>query len=186
MPRSDIPSRGATVVISHRVHPGMHPAYEEWLHEISPACRASEGFLELQVIRPLADISTSYTVVIGFDTTDHLRGWIESDHRRRLIDKAKPFLATDAYAIHSGLDFWFMPEASSAPVPVRWKQFLVTWSAIYPLALGVPLLVAPALSRLGVTRNALVAIPVTAIMVALMVYVIMPRYTKLVRRWLFA
>ncbi len=28
-------------------------------------------------------------------------------------------------------------------MPVRWKQFLITWSAIYPLALGVPLMVVP-------------------------------------------
>ena len=30
-------------------------------------------------------------------------------------------------------------------VPVRWKQFLVTWSVIYLLVLGVPLVVLPVL-----------------------------------------
>jgi hypothetical protein len=69
---------------------------------------------------------------------------------------------------------------------VRWKQSLITWSAIYPLVLGVPLLVVPVLQLIGVPDHRFVTVFfVTAVVVLLMVYVIMPRYTALVRRWLF-
>jgi len=76
---------------------------------------------------------------------------------------------------------------SKTRTPVRWKQFLVTWSAIYPLVLGVPLLVAPLLHRLGAPGSRLLTTLVaTGIDVFLMVYLVMPRYTKLLHRWLFS
>ena len=74
-----------------------------------------------------------------------------------------------------------------AKLPVRWKQYLLTWSAIYPLALAVPLVVAPALRLAGVPPGVpITTLAVTAVVVFLMVYVVMPRYTRLVQRWLFS
>jgi hypothetical protein len=110
-----------------------------------------------------------------------------SQERKRLIEKARPLLAKDDdFFIRSGLDFWFTPEGARAKVPVRWKQFLVTWSAIYPLVLGVPQVVAPLLRQLGVPQARYIdTLFVTGTVVSLMVYLVMPRYTKLLRRWLF-
>lgn len=183
----DTTSDGATAVITHRVREGRQADYDNWLNEIGPLCRASAGHLDWQIIRPIAGLTGTYTIVIRFDTSDHLRQWMESDDRRRLITKAQPFLSKDDdFYIRTGLDFWFTPEGATAKVPVRWKQYLVTWSAIYPLVLGVPLLVMPALGLLGLPDNRFIStLFITATVVFLMVYVIMPRYTKLVRRWLF-
>lgn len=62
----------------------------------------------------------------------------------------------------------------------------MTWSAIYPLVLAAPLLVTPLLHRFGVEDNDLLTtLGVTATVVFLMVYVVMPRYTKIIMRWLF-
>lgn len=97
------------------------------------------------------------------------------------------FVGSDDFFVSSGLDFWFTPAGARAKVPVRWKQFLVTWSAIYPLALGVPFAIAPALRLVGVPASLpLTTLAVTAVVVFLMVYVVMPRYTRLVQKWLFA
>jgi antibiotic biosynthesis monooxygenase (ABM) superfamily enzyme len=71
-------------------------------------------------------VSDSYTVVLRFDTQEHLEAWMQSPIRSRLIEKVQPLFA----------DFWFIPE-------------------------------------------------VTGIVVFLMVYLVMPRYTKLLHRWLF-
>lgn len=112
---------------------------------------------------------------------------MESGERERLIDKVQPlFVGADDFYISSGLDFWFTPVGAKAKVPVRWKQYLITWSAIYPLALGVPFVVVPVLRLLGVPSTLpLTTLAVTAAVVFLMVYVVMPRYTRLVQRWLF-
>jgi uncharacterized protein len=174
------------VVITHRVRDGQHAAYEEWLAGIGRACRTYPGHLDWQIFRPLVGLSTSYTVVIRFDQAAHLKQWMESVDRAEWIARAAPMLAQDDdYSIHSGLDFWFLPQGAKVKIPVRWKQFLITWSAIFPLGLAVPLIVIPIMRRLGLADvRPLTTFVTTGIIVALMVYVVMPRYTRLVRRWL--
>lgn len=182
------PDEGATVVITHRVRENRQSEYERWLEEIAPLCQASPGHLDWHIVRPIAGLTETYTVIIRFDTKAHLQAWMESPTRARLVEKARPLFVTgDDFFVSSGLDFWFTPTGAKARVPVRWKQFLVTWSAIYPLALVVPLIVTPVLQYLGVPNNRFVAtLAATGLVVFLMVYVVMPRYTKLLQRWLFS
>ncbi|QXE92053.1 antibiotic biosynthesis monooxygenase [Geomonas subterranea] len=179
--------QGATVVITHRVKDGQQEGYNDWLEEIGPLCRASLGHLDWHIVRPIAGLSETYTIMIRFDTVEHLQGWMNSEERRRLIEKVRPLLAgDDDFFVRSGLDFWFTPLGAKARVPVRWKQFLVTWSAIFPLASCVPLVVVPLLRWIGVpSLSYLDALLVSGVIVFLMVYLVMPRYTRLVQRWLF-
>lgn len=178
---------GATVVITHRVRGSRHAEYERWLEEIVPLCQSSPGHLDWHIVRPISGLTETYTVIIRFDTEESLKTWIASSARHKLIERVQPLLVgADDFYISSGLDFWFTPAGAKAKVPVRWKQYLVTWSAIYPLALGVPFLVKPAIQSAGVSTNYLLTtLAVTAVVVFLMVYVVMPRYTRLVQRWLF-
>jgi len=178
---------GATVVITHRLSNDKHAEYEKWLEEIAPLCKAFPGHLDWHIIRPIPGLTETYTVVIRFDTEAHLKGWMDSPTRARLIEKVRPLFVTgDDFFVSSGLDFWFTPAGAQAKVPVRWKQCLVTWSAIYPLVLGVPLLIVPVLRHMGVPdNNFITTLAVTGIVVFLMVYVVMPHFTKLIRQWLF-
>jgi len=179
---------GATAVITHRVREGKHPDYDRWLEEIAPLCRASKGHLDWHIIRPVPGLTSTYTVIIRFDTRAHLQEWMESPVRSSLIEQVQPLLVNgDDFFISSGLDFWFTPEGARARVPARWRQYLVTWSAIYPLVLVVPLMLSPVFRLLGLPDNDFLAtLVVTGTVVFLMVYIVMPRYTKLIRRWLFA
>ena len=106
--------------------------------------------------------------------------------RNRLIEKVQPLLMEDdRYLVQSGLDFWFTPEGIKPKFPKRWKQSVLTWSAIYPLVLSISLLVEFLRRYLGVAdHHYLQLLLITGIVVWLMVYVVMPRYTKLVHRWL--
>lgn len=178
---------GATAVITHRVRNDKHADYEQWHKEIVPLCKASPGFLDWYIVRPIPRLSETFTIIIRFDTNEHLKEWMESQTRARMIEKVQPLLVTgDDFFVSSGLDFWFTPAGAKAKVPVRWKQYLVTWSAIYPLVLGVPLVVTPVLQRLRVPDNSLITtFVVTGIIVGLMVYGIMPHYTRMIERWLF-
>ena len=180
--------QGATVVITHRVREGRHADYEVWLKEIILVCQDWPGFLDRNIVRPIPWLTETYTVIIRFDTNAHLQGWLESSDRARLIEKVRPlFVTDDDFFVSSGLDFWFTPGGAKARVPVRWKQYLVTWSAIYPLVLVVPPVVARVMASLGAPDNhALTTLFVTATVVFLMVYVVMPHYTKLIQRWLFS
>lgn len=175
-------------MVTHRVGSDKHADYEKWLEEMAPLCKASSGHLDWHAVRPIPGLTETYTIIIRFDTETHLRQWMESPARTRLIDKVRPLLVTgDDFFVSSGLDFWFTPAGAEAKMPVRWRQYLVTWSAIYPLVLSVPLVVTPVLHHLGVPDNRfVVTLAVSGIVVFLMVYVVMPRYTKLIQRWLFS
>jgi len=181
------PPEGATVVITHRVRHDKHADYEKWVEEIAPLAKVAPGHLDWHIIRPISGLSETYTVIIRFDTNTHLKEWMTSPTRVGLIEKVRPLLVSgDGFFVSSGLDFWFTPSGAKAQVPVRWKQFLVTWSAIYPLVLSVPFIVTPGLRYLGVPDNRFfTTLAVTGIVVCLMVYVVMPRYTNLIHRWLF-
>jgi len=182
------PYDGATVVITHRIQNNRQDAYESWIKTIAPLCKAAPGFLDWHIVRPISGITATYTVIIRFDSTRNLKGWMESKDRKRLIQAVKPLLVgADDFYISSGLDFWFVPRGARARVPLRWKQYLITWSAIYPLVLLVPQIILPLLKALGApSLPPLNTLAVTAAVVFLMVYVVMPRYTRLVQKWLFS
>ncbi len=186
-PSTSTLGRGATAVITHRVRDGQQEGYDAWLNEIGPLCRSYPGHLDLHIIRPIPGLTATYTVIIRFDTREHLQGWMSSQDRKRLIEQVRPLLVQDDdFFIRSGLDFWFTPEGARAKVPVRWKQFLVTWSAIFPLVLVIPLVVAMGLRQLGVPQNHYLDLLLsTGSVVWVMVYLVMPHYTKLIQRWLF-
>jgi len=179
---------GATAVISHRIRTGQEAAYESRVAELRPFVSTAPGYLDLQWIRPLPGLTTTYTVILRFDTEANLRAWMASPTRTRWIEAMVPlFLEGDAFVVSSGLDFWFAPAAVNVRIPPRWKQFLITWSAIFPLSLGVPFFLKRGMEGLRIPGNPIVmSLAVSGVVVFLMVYVVMPRYTKLVKRWLVA
>jgi antibiotic biosynthesis monooxygenase (ABM) superfamily enzyme len=66
------------------------------------------------------------------------------------------------------------------------KQSLVTWSAIFPLVLSVTFLVMALEQAIAIPTNYyLNMLAITGIVVLLMVYIVMPRYTKLIHGWLY-
>ena len=112
---------------------------------------------------------------------------MESDVRKKLIEKANPLLAMgDKYIIKSGLDFLFTPEDENQKPPVRWKQYFVTWSAIYPLSIVIPFILLPLLRNLYFSPNRFVdSFFISGIIVFIMVYLLMPSYTRLIKKWLY-
>lgn len=175
---------GATALITHRVRDGQHEAYADWLVRIHAACTAQPGHLDTQIVRPIAGLTDTYTVIVRFAAIAQLKYWLESPTRRALIAEVTPLLATaDSWQLRSGLDFWFLPPQAAAPK--RWKQAVATWTALYPLVLGIPLLLLPLLRVLGLPAwRWLETLCVTAVIVCLMVWLVMPRWTRLLRNWL--
>ena len=151
---------------------------------ISAAKPSDAGHLGTNVIRRL-DAIGQYTIIIRFDCYDHLKAWVESDACRNHVRNVEPILVGgDRIEIKSGLDFWFTPPGVRAPK--RFKQFLITFSAIYPLTLLVPAGLSPAIEAMPLLGNLFISrFLVAAIIVWLMVYAIMPRYTRLVSDWLY-
>jgi antibiotic biosynthesis monooxygenase (ABM) superfamily enzyme len=174
-----------TTVIRQRPQPDAVSRYEDWLKEIIPVAQQFTGHQGVNVIRPQV-ASDAYTIVLHFDTMANLRQWLASEVRMRLVDKIRPFLRSEENIdIKTGFEFWFTPPPYGKPAK-PYKQFLVTLSAIFPLTIVVPWLLQPIFAWLPV-----LALPVlrhfviAAAIVAIMTYAVMPRYTRLVSRWLY-
>ncbi len=183
------PHRGQSEVLSvirHTVVPGKEQEYEAWLREIVPIAETAEGHRGVNVIRPHAG-SRTYTVVLHFDALEHLERWFASDVRKQLVLKVQHLLEQgDQVEIKTGLEFWFTPPASEQKRAKPYKQFLITLSAIFPLTVIVPWLLAPLLHAVpALALPGLANFVAAAVIVGLMTYVIMPRYTRLIAAWLY-
>jgi uncharacterized protein len=186
-----IPSaaRGQSAVVSvirHTVIQGKDQEYEAWLREIVPMAGNAEGYRGVNVIRPQTG-SRTYTIVLHFDRLEHSEHWLASAVWQRLILEVQHLLQdSEEVEIKTGLEFWFRPPDSGEKRAKPYKQCLITLSVIFPLTMLVPWLLtplfraAPVLGMPGVTHFL-----VAAIIVALMTYVIMPRYTRLMAAWLY-
>ena len=179
------PSPSVAFIITHTIKAGEAARYEAWVTEMLSAVSRAPGYLGREVFRPAPGRRT-YTSILRFDAYDHLHAWSASDTRKALISRVSDLLTKgDVHEIRTGIDFWFTPERAKPPKP--WKQFLLVLSAIYPLSLLMPFLFTP-LFRVAppLTHPLLRGLCISAVVVGVMTFVVMPRYTRLVQRWLYA
>jgi len=182
VPRPDM----VTVVIKHQVRPGAELQYEQWLARIMPVGARFPGHRGVNVIRP-APGATDYTVTLRFDSVTHAEDWLASQARRELMAEVEPLLVvSETLQTVTGLEFWFAPPGAVQKRARPFKQYLITLSVIYPLTLLVPWLLHPVLAFVPVLQHPLAErLIVAAIVVGLLIYVIMPRYVRLVAAWLY-
>lgn len=182
---NDKDRRHSSGVIQHQVKPEGVAPYEQWLTRIMPVAARFPGHRGVNVIPPAAGNAT-YTITIRFDSLAHAEDWFRSQARRQLMEEAAPFLAGDEKVdTVTGLEFWFRPPPGQKPAK-RYKQFLLTLSVIYPLTLVVPPLVRRLLDPLPLLHNPYVEhLVASAVVVGLLAYVVMPRYTRLMAKWLY-
>ncbi|MBD2756702.1 antibiotic biosynthesis monooxygenase [Spirosoma validum] len=174
-----------TTIIIQRPYKQHIQAYESWLNEMVPLAQGADGHRGVSVIRPHGG-NQAYTIVLHFDSEVHLRNWLESDTRKKMIEAVRPFLDTDEkIEVKTGLEFWFTPPENKKMAP-PYKQFFITLSAIFPLSLLVPWLLSPIFSTVAFLSFPLLRAFLTSlIIVGLMTFVIMPRYVRLVAAWLY-
>jgi antibiotic biosynthesis monooxygenase (ABM) superfamily enzyme len=174
-----------TTTVTRRVKPGHEALYEGFLAGIIAAASAYPGHLGVEVFRPKEADAGEYRTVYRFDTAEHLQAWLDSDEHAAWLERAEPHvIGPMRTSFVTGLETWFtLPGRPSAPPPPRYKMALVTWITIFPLITLIVTVTGPLLEelpqavRLGIT---------TAIAVPLMTWVVMPRVTRLLHRWLFA
>lgn len=177
-------SKSVALIITHTIKAGEEKRYEAWLTDILSAVSSFPGYLGREIFRP-AQGTRTYTSIVRFDSYDQLNAWIESDARKSFVSLVSDLLEKgDVHEIRTGIDFWFTPEGVRPPMP--WKQFLLTLSAVYPLSLIIPLLLSPLFRVAPILGHPFMSgLLIAASLTALLTFVIMPRYTRLVKRWLY-
>jgi antibiotic biosynthesis monooxygenase (ABM) superfamily enzyme len=172
-----------TVLYSRRVKPGREADFEAWARDIVAAARQFPGHLGASVLD--APGSREYHILFNFADRGSLRAWLDSEERRRLLARVGELLETDRGLQQlTGLETWFKLPGSNVPTmkpPPRWKMWLVSLVAVYPLVLSFQALVVPRMAGLPLPLRALLF---PLVLLTLMTFVVMPTATRLLRRWL--
>jgi uncharacterized protein len=171
------------VLYSRRVKPGREADFEAWARGIVAAARQFPGHLGASVLD--APGSREYHILFSFADRRSLRGWLDSEERRRWLARGGELLEADRGLQQlTGLETWFKLPGSSVPTmrpPPRWKMWLVSLVAVYPLVLTFQVLVVPRMARLPLPLRALLF---PLVLLTLMTFVVMPVVTRVLRRWL--
>jgi antibiotic biosynthesis monooxygenase (ABM) superfamily enzyme len=176
-------NESVTVVVTRKVKHGHESDYEDWLRRLLEEAKSMKGYLGATIQKP-APGSTEYTSVFRFDTVDNLRKFEESELRSRYLREVVDYVDADAiWKKFTGLEFWFSPPRGALiPQPSRFRMALVMIAVIFGLVLSIGQLVGivaaevPSYIRLFITIS---------IEIFLMTYVIMPRITKLLAKWIY-
>lgn len=173
-----------TVVVVRRVRPGREAAYEAWLSRLIGEAAGMPGYLGTDVHRPPPSGPREYTSVFRFDSVEHLRAFEASDARARALAEVGEYVEADAvWQRLTGLEFWFTPPAGTVvPQPSRWRMALVMIAVVYGLVFSIGGAVAIVLEGVPMPVRLLVTITIE---VFLMTYVLMPRLTRVLARWIY-
>lgn len=171
-------SESATQVITWNVIPGREAAFEAWAHDMTTVATREEGHMGAAWLRPETP-GGAYHVVFRFTTTELLERWMGSEVRAAMVAKLKG-IATEQGRRQTGLETWFSLPGQTTVPPPKWKMAVVTFAAVYPLSVLFNWLVVPSVKGwLTVWRAALFPLA----LVPLLTFVIMPRLSRLLRRW---
>lgn len=172
-----------TVTVRRRVKPGREAEYEAWLARLTEGARSRfPGYLGAEFQRPGAD--GTYRSTFRFDSPAHLEAFETSDYRAAMLAEAAPLFQADAaWERMSGLEFWFdPPPGTRVPQPSPHRMALVLVVVVFLLVLALNLTIGPFMA--GWPLPLRVAVTVT-IQVGLMTYVIMPRLTPRLARFIY-
>jgi uncharacterized protein len=173
-----------TVVVTRRVKSGYESQYENWLKRLLEEAKLMKGYIGATVQKP-APGTAEYTSVFRFDNVENLRKFEESEIRTRYLREVVDYVEADAiWKKFSGLEFWFSPpKGTIVPQPSRFRMALVMIVVVYGLVISIGQLVAtlvgdviPSYVRLFITIS---------IEIFLMTFILMPRLTKLLAKWIY-
>jgi len=181
---SSINNDSVTVVVTRRVKSGYELQYENWLKRLLEEAKSMKGYIGAVVQKP-APGTAEYTSVFRFDNVENLRKFEESEIRTRYLREVVDYVEADAiWKKFSGLEFWFSPPSGTlVPQPSRFRMALVMIVVVYGLVISIGQLVAmlvgdviPSYVRLFITIS---------IEIFLMTFILMPRLTKLLAKWIY-
>jgi len=180
-PEDDPP---AIAVVTRRVKPGREQEFEEWVSGILAAANKYPGYLGSEILRPIDPEDNEYQIITRFDHESNLHAWETSEERQGWLRKSRPLLQEEErFNILTGLETWFtLPSRPGEPPPPRYKMAIVTWLGIFPVVTVLFFLLGPWLNLLPTVLRTLV---LTAMIVTLMTYVVMPRLTRHFAFWLY-
>jgi hypothetical protein len=177
-------SEPVTVIVRRRVKLGREADYEAWLKRLTETvAQHFKGYLGAEFHRP-AQVGGEYRSVFRFDSVASLEAFEQSDVRASMLQEGAEFFAADAaWERMTGLEFWFDPPAGTkVPQPSPHRMALVLIAMVFCLVLALNLGLGPFMTGWPLPLRVLVTV---CIQVGLMTYIIMPKLTPRIARFIY-
>lgn len=172
-----------TVLVTRRVKADRKQEFEAFLQRLRTEAESYAGHRGVIIIPP-PESSREYIIVYRFDSADHLRAWRTSPVRQALMAESRELAeAPPEERELSGMDTWFsVPGGRIVRPPARWKMWLLSLCAIYPLLTVMVIVAQPLLQYLPLAARFAV---ITPVLTALMTWLAMPVLSRVFARWLY-
>lgn len=169
------------VALERHVLPDQDAAFRRWVTRLTSAAAAAPGYEGSSLIGAVS--GGPQVILLRFSSASTADRWCASPVYLALLREGDEWSrAGDAPQVRSGLETWFtVPGTADRPLPPRWKMALVTWLALLPQVVALSFLLEP----LQLPFLAGVALS-TAIPVAVLTWLAMPRLTRALDGWLHA
>jgi antibiotic biosynthesis monooxygenase (ABM) superfamily enzyme len=176
-------SAPVTIVVRRRVRAGSEQIYEDWLNRLTTEAQALQGYLGAQFQKPSVQ-GGPYTSVFRFDSLETLEAFERSEMRARYLSEIAPHVAADAvWDRTTGLEVWFdAPPGTVVAQPSPHRMALVLIVVVFMLVLILNIALTPLIGHWPLALRLLITV---ILQVTLMTYLIMPRVTRLLARWIF-
>ena len=173
-----------TVVVSRQVKRGQQNEFEALSSQMTERASRFPGYLGTAMFRPASPEDPEYRIVFKFRDRESLAAWESSEERSELLEQIESLLIQPSEReVTSGIVTWFtLPGQNPVTPPPKWKMTIVSWLALYPAVTLVFLVFGDVLTQVPLLLRTLL---VTAVVMLLMSYVLMPRMTRWFAFWLF-
>jgi len=184
MPEVNPHSTPVTIVISRRVKKGKEAEYEKISTALTTTAARFKGYLGTNMFKPASPDDPEYRVIFKFDNQKNYQTWAQSEERSHCLENLEPLLeAPSSTEVMEGLVTWFsIPGSNPVKPPPKYKMAVVSWLAIFPTVTLIFGLFGEPLSRLPLIPRTII---VTLVVILLMTFVLMPRFTRWFSFWLF-
>lgn len=187
-----------TVAIERRIDPARTAEATSWMQAGTDLATTFPGFLGSGWVRAGEDSDLWY-MLYRFRDMPTLDAWEQSSARSWWLQSGQPFAREERSERRTGIEGWFdapsgtlldaaasgsIPVSAPAPsAPPRWKQAVTIWLGFFPTnAVGTWLLgMVPGFADLPLVLRVAVS---TALFTPLMVYLVLPWVTRMLRPWL--
>ena len=172
-----------TVMLSRSVRVGQERAFEAALSWHLERVQRLSGHLGVDVFEPAAG-SRRWTFIFKFQTVAQANAWKLSPEREAWEAKAAELTdGAPRLQVTTGLEAWFTtPDLGVSGPPPRWKLAIATWVVIYPTITALLLAIGPVIESWPTASRTFL---LTAVLVPLMTFALMPAATRALRSWLY-
>lgn len=171
----------ARVVSSYRLMPGSDARHLMVHKRMLEALGQFPGFVSREILDAVAGVQPDTVVILTFDTPAHLRQWIDSDERQRVLrDLDAITVGSLTTNVVGGFAGWF-PGEHDASEPSKWKQALIILGALFPVSLTVALVRAWLAPDLPLVPTVLMS---NVIGIVILTWFVMPPLTRALSGWL--